>query len=234
MVDRPARCVAWTSHYDSVWWVRCRFENRLASSSDEPLSSRSDTPRVSAVHRYLSHCARRDELWDSSWVSLQRNELKLFNKRSELVPHVVAMLQQLKLSGPKSIIVWTNKLRENWKKFVSLPAVTTHLQSFTFSATWRKNRKEMLFNIYERPSHHQQNKSFHADERLLELDRVKHCKISQLMLFAVILCTAHLFDSRAPPQLSFFVRNPVLMMAACHGCEPNTVEWPPTIRFDRV
>lgn len=136
--------------------------------------------------------------------------------------------------GPSRLSFEQTNRGKTEKKFVSLPAVTTHLQSFTFSATWRKNRKEMLFNIYERSSHHQQNKSFHADERLLELDRVKHCEISQLMLFAVILCTAHLFDSRAPPQLSFFVRNPVLMMAACHGCEPNTVEWPPTIRFDRV
>lgn len=44
----------------------------------------------------------------------------------------------------------------------------------------------------------------------------------------------YLVDTNAPPQLSFLLRNPVLMSAACHGCEPNDVEWPPTIRFDRV
>lgn len=38
----------------------------------------------------------------------------------------------------------------------------------------------------------------------------------------------------APPQLSFLVKNPVFTSAACHGCVPNCVECPPTIRLDLV
>ena len=46
--------------------------------------------------------------------------------------------------------------------------------------------------------------------------------------------TFYLFDSKAPPQLNFFVRNPVLISAACQGCVPNELECPPTILFDLV
>lgn len=44
----------------------------------------------------------------------------------------------------------------------------------------------------------------------------------------------HLSLSKAPPQASFFVRNPVLIRATCQGCEPKPVEWPPTILLLRV
>lgn len=46
--------------------------------------------------------------------------------------------------------------------------------------------------------------------------------------------TTHRFDTNAPPQLNFRDRKPDLMSAACHGCDANAVECPPTIRFDRV
>lgn len=61
---------------------------------------------------------------------------------------------------------------------------------------------------------------------------------SEKRLFAMIwrlrFCTSHLLFNSAPPQLNFLVRNPVLINATCHGCEPKLVGCPPTIRLDLV
>jgi len=46
--------------------------------------------------------------------------------------------------------------------------------------------------------------------------------------------TTHRLEINAPPQLSFLVRNPLLIKATCQGWEPKPVEWPPTMRLDRV
>lgn len=46
--------------------------------------------------------------------------------------------------------------------------------------------------------------------------------------------TTHRFDTSAPPQLSLRDKNPDLINAACQGCDAKVVEWPPTMRFERV
>lgn len=66
-------------------------------------------------------------------------------------------------------------------------------------------------------------------------ERLEKKKRKSYSTVAALLCLRfHLLDSKAPPQLSFLVRNPVLISAACQGCVPKADECPPTIRFERV